>query len=129
MTITFATSCWEKDWRLILLDPDYLSLRQIKNHLFPFAERLLIINNVIDLDAVKKTAQDKVDAGILTRYIVAQDVLPFFHLSRADFNEWQYYNAIAPLNAIFYCQSDYLLYLTGDVYLKRPVNWLSKALR
>lgn len=128
-SVTFATSCWEKDWRLILLDPDYLRTRQIGHHLFPFAERLLVINNVADLEAVKKAAEIKVAQGILTRYLVAEDVLAFFGLKRGDFNEWQYYNAIGPLNAIYNCTSDYLLYQTGDVYLKEGVNWIPKVLR
>jgi hypothetical protein len=127
--VTFATCCWERDWRQILLDPEYLAVRQIGNHRFPFAERLLIINNVSDLEAVKRAAQSQVDQGTLTRYIVAEDILPFFGLKRSDFNEWQYYNALAPLSAIYHCPTDYLLYLTGDVYLKRPVDWIPKALR
>lgn len=128
-TVTFATSCWERDWRLILLDPDYLSVRQIGHHQFPFAQRLLIINNVKDLAVVERAAQAKVDEGVLSRYVVAEDVLSFFQLKRSDFNEWQYYNALGPLNAIYHCRSDYLLYQTGDVYLKKPVNWIGKALR
>lgn len=127
--ITFATSCWEKDWKLILLDPDYLRLRQIENHQFPFYERLLIINNVSDPEAVQKAAEAKVNEGVLTRYIVASDVLPFFNLERSDFNDWQYYNALSPFNAIHFCEGDYLLYLTGDVCLKEPVSWLPRAVR
>jgi len=127
-TVTFATACWERDWKFLLNDPNYLSVHQIQNHLFPFAERLLIINNVQDLEAVKKAADAKVKEGVLTRYVVAEDVLPFFELQRSDFNDWQYYNALAPLNAIYHCQSDYLLYHTGDVYLKEPVQWIDRAL-
>lgn len=128
-SVTFATSCWERDWRLILLDPNYLAKLQIANHQFPFVERLLIINNVDDLEAVKRAAQEKVDQGVLTRYVVASDILPQFQLERAEFNDWQYYNALAPLTAIHECRTEYLLYLTGDVYLKKPVNWLPKTLK
>jgi hypothetical protein len=128
-SVTFITSCWEKDWRLILLDPVYLRDRQIASHCFLFAEKVLIINNVADLETVKKAAQAKIDEGVLSRYVVARDVLPFFNLDRSQFNDWQYYNALAPLMAILECQSDYLLYLTGDVYLKRPVRWLPRTLR
>lgn len=128
-TVTFATSCWEKDWRQILLVPNYMAVRQIGNHLFPFAERLLIINNVADLDAVKKAAQEKVDLGILTRYAVARDVFAHFDLNRSDFNDWQYYNALGPLTAIWEAKTEYLLFVTGDVYLKEPVNWIYKAIR
>jgi hypothetical protein len=128
-SVTFATACWEKDWRQILLDPNYLAIHQMANHNFPFSEKLLVINNVEDLEAVKKAAQKKVDEKVLTRFVVAEDVLHVFDLRRSDFNEWQYYNALAPLMAIHECKSDYLLYLTGDVYLKGKVNWIEKAIR
>ncbi len=104
-------------------------MRQIGNHCFLFTERLLVINNVDNLEEVQQAAQRKIDEGILTRVIVAQDILPFFQLHRSDFTDWQYYNALAPLTAIHACQSDYLLYLTGDVYLEKPVNWLPQTLR
>ena len=42
--------------------------------------------------------------------------------------DWIYYNAIGPLTAIYLCQSDYLLYLTGDVRLDEPVEWIEQAL-
>jgi hypothetical protein len=128
-TVTFATSCWEKDWRVILGDTDYLSVRQIARHAFPFSERLLIINNVEDLKEVKRAAQKKVDQGILTRFVIAADIPEYFQLKRADFNDWQYYNALGPLTAIHEACSEYLLYQTGDVYLKRKVDWIGKAIR
>ena len=142
-TVSFATACWERDWKLILLDPDYLRVRQIGNHCFPFAERILIINNVENLAAVKAAAQTKVDEGVLTRWVVAEEgVLSPFHLKRSDFQvgpdaphypgvnaDWIYYNALAPLSAICACRSDYLLYMTGDVRLDAPVDWIGKALR
>lgn len=127
--VTFATSCWERDWRTILLDPDYLSIRQIENQQYSFFEKILIINNVDDLARVELMAQEKVDQGLLTRYVVACDVLSFFGLKRSDFNDWQYYNALAPLMAIYEAKGDYLLYLTGDVSLKKPVSWIHKAIR
>lgn len=142
-TVTFATCCWERDWRLILLDPHYLRTKQIANHCFPFSERLLIINNVKDLEAVKQAAQAKVDEGILTRFVVAEEIAPealsFFRLNRSDFQpaddsfkvnaDWIYYNALGPLCSIYECKSDYLLYLTGDVRLDARVDWVGKALR
>lgn len=128
-SVTFATSCWEKDWKHILLKPDYLEKLQIGNHLYPFSEKLLVINNVENLDEVKEAAQKKVDAGVLSRFVVAYDILEFFDLKRSDFNEWQYYNALGPLMAIYETKGDYLLYLTGDVYLKKPVRWIHWATR
>lgn len=142
-SVTFATTCWERDWRLILLDPDYLRLKQIARHNFPFAEKLLIINNVNDVDAVLRAAQAKVDEGVLTRFVVAQDLedkpLSQVQLKREDFqasplypdvsSDWLYYNALGPLSAIYAAKSEYLLYMTGDVYLGKEVSWIPKALR
>ncbi len=129
--VTFATSCWERDWKTILQGPDYLKKKQIENHCYPFQEKLLIINNVSDLAAVKIAAQALIDAGVLTRYVVAEEaMLAPFGLSRSSFpNDWVYYNALAPLAAIASAQSPYLLYLTGDVRLDAPVSWIGKALR
>jgi hypothetical protein len=144
--VSFATSCWERDWQQILLDPHYLSQRQIANHLFSFAEKILVINNVSDLSAVRKAAQKKIDEGVLTRYVVAEEiareVLSFFELKREDFQpgsdahlykdvnaDWIYYNALGPLAAIYSSRSDYLLYLTGDVRLDEPVDWIAPAVR
>ena len=145
-TCSFATSCWEKDWRLILLDPDYLRVRQIAHHCYRFAERLLIINNVADLPLVKQAAEAKIREGVLTRYVVVdeivQEMLSFFQLRREDFRlsanageygcanpDWVYYNALGPLTAIYSAQSDYLLFLTGDVRLDRPLRWLAPSIR
>lgn len=138
----FATTCWEKDWRLLLLDPDYLRIKMIANHKFPFNDRLLVINNVKNLDEVRKAADQKVAEGVLTRYIIAQEaVLSFFGLKRSDFTmgldaknyegvnpDWIYYNALGPLTAIYEGRSDYLLYHTGDVYLGQPVSWIERSI-
>ena len=137
--VTFATCVWEKDWRPILLDSEYLRVKQIENHCFPFIERLLIINNVLDLETVKRAAQKRVDEGVLTRIVIAQDsaaeVFEFFQLKKSDFvpegnisPEWLYYNALGPLTALYMCASDYLLYMTGDVRLDSPVSWIEKAI-
>lgn len=144
-TCSFATTCWENDWEHILCKPDYLSLCQIQRHCYPFAERLLIINNVLDLEKVKAKAESLISEGILTRYIVADEIaaemLLFFGLCRSDFDvkeegkkfnlhpDWLYYNALGPLAAIYENQSDYLLYVTGDVWLKKPVRWIERAMK
>ncbi len=144
-SVTFATTVWEKDWKHVLLRPDYLRQKQIGNHCFAFDERLLVINNVKDLVAVKRVACELVEQGIISRFVVAEEIatqaLPAFGLRRSDFRvgpdahlyesvnpDWIYYNALGPLSAIFAAESDYLLYLTGDVRLDHPVDWIAGAL-
>ena len=96
-TVTFATCCYEKDWKQILLDPAYLK------------------------------------EGVLTRVVsaeeISKEILSYFLLDRSDFaNEWVYYNALAPLAAIYCCKTDFLLYMTGDASLDRPVSWIERAI-
>ena len=136
-SVTFATTVWEKDWRPILLDANYLSAHQIENHSFPFKEKILIINNVSHLEEVIVAAERKIAEGILTRYIVAEEwVLSHFQLNRSDFlpmpgisPDWLYYNALGPLTALYEARSDYLLYQTGDVRIEKKVYWIEKAIR
>ena len=138
--VTFATSCWEKDWRPILLGSDYLKIKQIGNHDFPFIEKILIINNVVDLEAVKRAAQQKVDEGVLSRFFVAEEmaeeIFRFFQLKKEDFvpegnvsSEWLYYNALGPLAALYVTSSKYLLYMTGDARVDQKVRWIERAVR
>lgn len=144
MTCAFATTCWENDWKHILLTPDYLRVKMIGNQCYPFKDRLLVINNVQDLKQVKDAAERHVQEGTLTRYVVAEEwaeeALTFFCLKRADFilrensygvtnPDWIYYNALGPLVAIYALQSDYLLYHTGDVWLESPVDWIARSIR
>lgn len=128
--VTFVTSCWEQDWKHLLLTPSYLATDQIQNQCYPFTRKILVINNVKDLEAVKAAAETKIQEGVLTEYKVADaSVLARFGLTARDFeNDWQRYNAIAPLTAIDASSTDYLLYLTGDVFLPKPVRWMEKAI-
>ncbi|HSX38550.1 MAG TPA: hypothetical protein VLE95_06950 [Chlamydiales bacterium] len=144
-SVSFATTVWEKDWRFILLDSDYLQRRQIENHDFEFSEKIVIINNVSNLSSVLDAVSKKIDEGVLTHYYLAEDlaceVLSFFHLKRTDFRagpdaenytgvnaDWIYYNALGPLCALYAAQSDYLLYQTGDVRLNKKTDWIGKTI-
>lgn len=145
-SVAFATSCWERDWRQILFNSEYLGKKQIANHCFPFEEKILVINNVRDPALVQRAARQRIDEGVLTRTCVASEIAPavlaMCGLKREDFQpgpdadqyegvnpDWIYYNALGPLAAIYEAKSDYLLYLTGDVRLDLPVDWIGKAIR
>lgn len=111
----------------------------IGNHLYPFADRILVINNVSDRKEVESVAKRHVEEGTLTRYVVAEDYAEeaffFFGLKRGDFRsdgtvnaDWIYYNALGPLIAIYQLQTDFLLYHTGDVWLETPVQWIDRSI-
>lgn len=145
-TVAFATTCWERDWDTLIGSEQALEKLQIVPHQYPFHEKILVINNVKDEQKVLEIAKQKVKDKVLTKTFLAKDtakeVLQFFKLSKQDFkigedakfyenvnDEWIYYNAIAPLSAIYHCKSDYLLYMTGDCYVLKAVNWIEKAIR
>lgn len=133
MEVTFATSCWKRDWKLILKGENYLKEKQIENHLFPFSKRMVVINNVDDVEEVLFFAREKIEKNVLTDVYVASDsagdVLSFFNLKREDFgNEWVYYNAIGVLTAIYFCKTPYFLYMNGDVFLNERIDWIPKAI-
>jgi hypothetical protein len=145
-SVSFATSCWEKDWEKILFDKEYLRKKQIENQGFDFQEKILIVNNVKEEARVVAEAQKLIGEGLLTHVYSSREkqeqIFDFFRLQRSDFRmgndagnyenvtpDWIYYNALAPLSAIYYCQSDYLLYLTGDVYLDQKVIWIDEAIK
>ena len=82
--VTFETKCWEHDWE-VLLKTDRLE-QMIARNKFPFAQRVLIINNVDDRAEVARHAQAAVDRGVLTAFHVAADhadeALRFFQIER-----------------------------------------------
>ncbi len=144
-SITFATTCYEKDWKSLLLDQNILN-EMISNHLYPFIEKMLVVNNVKLLSEVLTAAESLKKRNILSDIVIAKelenDILKFFKLNKSDFkttkdaesyegvdNDWIYYNALAPLAAIFACRTDYLLYTTGDVRVIKPVKWIEKAIQ
>lgn len=141
--VTFATSCWERDYSY-LLEGDYLQ-EQIARHNYPFAERIMIINNVKDINKAIALAEKKVKEKVITHYYIAEKqsekILSFFQLKKKDFtlgrqkkdypelnDDWVYYNALGPLAAIYYTTGDYLLYQTGDVGLDKTCSWIDKAI-
>ena len=138
-TVSYATSCYEKDWRYILGQPDYLKVKQIENNQYNFAKKVLIINNVFDYEEVLRAAEKKIKEGVLTDVYIAKDyeqqALDFFNLKKEDFkaykenkDQWVFYNATGVLTAIYLCKTDYLLFHTGDCYLDEPVNWIGAAI-
>ena len=140
-TVSFATTCWEKDWEILLKKPTYLKNQLIGYNDYAFLEKILIINNVKDPEKVKFFAQKRVDEGLLTHFYFAADlekeVLDFFQLKKEDFksreegvlDDWVYYNASGILTALYKCRGEFFLYHTGDACLEKKVSWIEKAIK
>ena len=129
-TITLDTKCWEYDWRWIL-EGEHLRLLSERN-VYPFSEKILMINNVKNYSVVSKYAERAVQRGWLTKYIIveeyAAEALDFFSISRESFGAGYYYS-IAELVSIFLCRSDFLLHYAGDCIPATTSDWVTRAVR
>lgn len=127
--VTFETKCWQADWA-ILLTSGYLQ-EQIGRNDFPFARRVLLINNVDDPEEVSRAARALVSAGVLTGYYVveqyAKEALDCFGLSPESLGRGYVYS-IAELVGIYLCRTPYLLHFSGDALLEHKQSWLPEAL-
>jgi hypothetical protein len=131
MGVTYATACWEYDWQA-LLTTGYLE-ENIRFNEYPFEKRELWINNVDDYRVVARAAQVLVDRGVLTAYHRVADhvdeALRRFRLSLADDSlgrGWVY--SVGPLCALHRCDTEWLLYFTGDAKLVAPApGWIGQT--
>lgn len=128
--LTFETKTWEKDWRFIL-QGNYLQTI-IERCQTTFADRMLMINNVEDITAVKKAADKLVAKGVLNRYIYvadyADEVLAFFGIRKEDFKGGYYYS-IAELTSLYLCETEFLLHFSGDALMRRSSkNWVDAGM-
>ena len=128
MSVTFATSCWEQDWN-ILLKTRFLQ-NKIQRNQYDFAETVLAINNVNDRPKVEGYAKKAVADGVISSYFFVEDcideALKYFELTREALDKAYYYST-HELASIYQCKTDYLLFYTGDSYLNHPVNWVATA--
>ncbi len=129
--VTFETKVWERDWRFIL-SPGHLET-MIRRCRYPFAQRVLHINNVDDVSPVTLRAQQLVDEGVIDRYCVVADhaelALQHFGLTREELGRGYYYS-IAELVALYRCDTPYLLHFSGDSMLEdRDTPWIDQAIR
>lgn len=127
-TITLETKCWEHDWRWIL-EGEHLRLLAERN-VYPFSEKILMINNVRRPAVVAKHAERAIQQGWITKYVVvaeyAAEALDFFAISRESFGVGYYYS-IAELVGIYLCRSEFHLHYAGDSMPAAASDWVSRA--
>jgi hypothetical protein len=128
-SVTFETKCWEQDWE-VLLKTDRLE-QMIARNQFPFAARVLIINNVDDVAEVSRHAQAAVERGVLTAFHVAADhaeeALRFFEIERHSFGPGYVYS-IAELVGIYLCRTEFLLHFSSDSILRSAIDWVMPSI-
>ena len=127
-TITLETKCWEHDWRWIL-EGEHLRLLAERN-VYPFSEKILMINNVRKPSVVAKHAERAIRQGWITRYVVvaehAAEALDFFSISRESLGVGYYYS-IAELVGIYLSRTEFHLHYAGDSLPAVASDWVSRS--
>lgn len=128
-TVTFETKCWEGDWRLLLTTGRVKKM--IERCRYPFAEKVLYINNVKDKKKVFAAASKLVRNKILTSVFfvedLAQQALDHLKVGRDSFKGGFYYS-IQELTGIFNCRTAYLLHFSGDSMIENNEPWIDQAI-
>jgi len=130
MMVTFGTNVYEGDWRFILCT-NYLD-EMVRRCNCMFHYKRLFINNVDNPQQVKKAAEKKVEKGVIDQVCMVDDyrdeVLRHFNLTMEEFKGGYPYS-IANLTSIYLCETDYMLYFTGDALMvETDIDWISKAI-
>lgn len=128
-SVTFFTSCWERDWD-ILLKTRFLE-NKIARNAYEFTKKVLVINNVKNRELVKEYAEKARLRGVITDYFFVEDyideALRFFELSK-DVLGKAYYYSNHELASVYLCQTEYVVSFTGDTYLEKMTPWVVPAL-
>jgi hypothetical protein len=127
-TVDCYIDCWEGSYRA-LLAPGVLGERYA-THCYPFARRVLTINNVDDRREVQRLADAAIGRGECDAYVLVDEELPAA-LERCGLR----LDDIRPvlhfvdfhLVTVATAQADYVLHVAGDVQLTRPFDWVSDA--
>lgn len=129
-SVTFATNCWERDWD-ILLKTNFLK-NKISRNAYDFTKKTILINNVKNRKKPEKYSRKMVNKGVITDYFFVEDyideALKRFHLSKEALGRGYYYSN-HELVSIYLCETDYLLYFTGDTWLDEKIDWIEPTLR
>lgn len=128
--ITFFTQCYEGDWKSLILNGGIE--RKLENLNYNFTKKTLIITNVENRNIVEESIKNLVERNIIDDYHFTDDysdkVLDFFNIDKESFNGGYWYS-IAPLLSIYLCDTDYMVYLTGDSLTeKTDYDWISKGI-
>lgn len=129
--VSFFTQCYEQDWHAIIDSGGFT--RKIENLNYKFVKKTLIITNVDDRLLVESKLKKLIDEKIIDEYYFTDDysdeILKFFDISIDSFNGGYWYS-IAPLLSVYLCDSDYLVYLTGDSLTeKNDYNWIDEGIK
>jgi len=128
--VTFFTQCYEGDWEAIINRGGLK--RKIENLDYSFSKKILIVTNVNNRELVEHSLIKLIEDEIVDEYYFTDDysdkVLEYFNIDKQSFNGGYWYS-ISPLLSIYLCESDYMVYLTGDSLTdKSDYDWIENGI-
>ncbi|WP_456457493.1 hypothetical protein [Nitratifractor sp.] len=134
--IAFATHAYYKDWRVVLNPKRFEEI--VKSHKYDFERIVIIINNINNKSEKRKAisaAEILLEKGIATDVLISdeyltKDVLSYFNIDYNFFWKNNPYFSTAQLSALHYLRNkaDFVLHMSGDVWLEKCGEWISGAL-
>ena len=126
-TVEFTTSCYEKDWQLILKSSRLERMISACN--YQFSKKTLFINNVKNYNKVAAAAEHLKGKKIIDNYIriddYAEEALSFFNIKAGQ----GYYYLIQFLMPVYLSSCDYLLNFSGDSIMINNQEWIDSAIK
>jgi hypothetical protein len=128
--LTFETKCYENDWEFILKG-SYLE-KMIERCNYPFAKKVVLINNVKDIKKAGRYAERKIKKGIIDEYYLVEDhakkALDFFNIEMDSFRGGYLYS-ISELVGILLCETEYLVHFSSDSFPDNSRSrWIPEAM-
>jgi hypothetical protein len=128
--IDLIVNCWERTVRHVVRRGYFTAIEESNCHKF---RKILLINNVNDLNATLKRADQLIAYGELDEYYIVAEKLPAAlkkaNLSRGDLGEKILHYSDAPLVAVtLESENDWLLYWDAEISLISPFNWCTEAM-
>jgi hypothetical protein len=127
--VDFVVNTFERTYREVLT-PGFIE-SMVDQHSFPFARRVVLVNNVTDRAAAGKMAQALRQIGAITEFHFVEDLLEStLHgagLTRRDIEPDIHYSDCS-LVAMFLEGSDYVVYCDAEVRLQNRCDWISPSL-
>jgi hypothetical protein len=126
-TIEFATTCYEKDWELMLKTNRLRNMIKACKH--SFDKVTLYINNVDNYEKVSAVAEQYKKEGVIDEYVRVSDytdtVKQYFNIR----NEQGFYYLAQFLTMIYRSKCDYLLNFTGDAMINSEEEWIDSSIK
>ena len=130
LDVTYATSCYEGDWKYVLSDDRLADLKKYNN--YEFENRWLILNNIKNetRPKVEERIQKAFEMGVFDRAIYAEDHVEETYNAlglQADQIGVEYKYSISEWVGITLCPSKYFLFYFSDCIQTDLVDWITPS--